>query len=51
MKHKDNIKVYGTSAGAELEIFQGKGCLVGLRHFYKKGPRREKLGVFSTMYP
>ena len=35
MKHKDNIKVYGTLAGAELEIFQGKGCLEGLRHFYK----------------
>ena len=43
-------------SGAQPEIFQGKGGLVGLGHFYKhfvkkhkeKRPRSDKLGSFFS---
>ena len=46
-------------AGAQPEIFQGRGGLPGLGHFYKhfvknsrkKGPARKNLRVFSPRYP
>ena len=49
---------YDIYAGAQPEIFQGRGVLVKLGHFYKhfvkntrkKSPTGKNLGVFSSRY-
>ena len=54
------IHIFGyVYIGAQSKIFQGRGGLVGLGHFYKhfvkntkkKDPAGQNLGVFSPRYP
>ena len=54
------IHIFGyVYIGVQSKIFQGRGGLVGLGHFYKhfvkntkkKDPAGQNLGVFSPRYP
>ena len=64
ISNEDDVYVYiyifgYVYTGAQSEIFQGRGGLVGLGHFYKhfvkntkkKDPAGQNLGVFSPRYP
>ena len=53
------FKQKDAKSGAQPEIFQGRGGLLGLGHFYKlfvkntrkKGPAGKNLGAVSPRYP